>query len=245
VERLVSLREVRDDFSGIANMIRRHACLALQRTFAAKPYQGVSPESARYLFVGLDANYDAAIEDDDIFSSVLDYLDDGVAFWKKTGVHHPFLLPGYSGNGKFYHRTFARIGFRPEDASKVCFIELTDVPTYGQSKLDRTDLNPDHLRRLNQVIVSGAAKVVFLPDRVGKLMKASGEFPWMPAAPKSDGGALKTWYRDSERTVYWHYHFSSYGTIQRQKNEQLAAMRMLVAQEEARVARPEQGPDAS
>lgn len=35
--------------------------------------------------------------------------------WTKAGVHHPFLLPGYKGDRKYYHKTFAEIGFRPED----------------------------------------------------------------------------------------------------------------------------------
>jgi len=216
-------------------MIHRHECADLKRAFLVKPYQGASPESAKYLFVGLDANYNKDVADSEIFATLLEYLDDGVAFWKRTRVHHPFLLPKYTGDGKFYHRSFAKIGFLSEDANKVCFVELTDVPTFGQSKLALSDLNPDHLQRLNLAIVSGVAKFTFIPDRVGKLMKASGAFPWMSAAPQVDGeSALKIWYRDGERTVSWHYHLSVYGKCERDKSRQLAAMRALVAREEGR-----------
>jgi hypothetical protein len=91
------------------------------------------------------------------------------------------------------------------------------------------------LQRLNLAIVSGVAKFTFIPDRVGKLMKASGAFPWMSAAPQVDGeSALKIWYRDGERTVSWHYHLSVYGKCERDKSRQLAAMRALVAREEGR-----------
>ena len=114
---------------------RLHPSGALNRAFAARPYQGAEPEKATFLFVGLDANYSPAIEQNAVFDRVLDYLEDGVAFWKTHGVHHPFLLPQYRGDGQKYHKTFARIGFRPEHAEEVSFIEMLHVPTVGQSKL--------------------------------------------------------------------------------------------------------------
>lgn len=213
-------------------MYNRHPSKALADAFAAKPYQGAAPELAKYLFVGLDANYDEKIDASDIFSSLLAYLDDGVAFWSERGVHHPFLLPGYNGNGKFYHRTFKALGFRAEDAGKVCFIELVDVPTYGRSNLVPGDLDPAHLQRLNRAILSGAARYVFIPDRVGKLMNASGYFPWMPRLPRRVGGALKLWHQHAGKTVYWHYHLSVYGKAEREKRIQLGAIRALVEREE-------------
>jgi hypothetical protein len=182
--------------------------------------------------VGLDANYSELIDKEAIFGQVLEYLDDGVAFWTKAGVHHPFLLPGYKGAGEYYHLTFAQIRFRPEDASKVSFIELVDVPTFDQSELTTDDLNASHLQRINDAIQGGTAKYVFVPDRVGKLMKSSGLFSWMPSAPRSDGGALKIWSRDDARTVYWHYHLSVWGKSLQEKRDQLAAIRALVEVEE-------------
>ena len=81
-------------------MFYRHECEALKRAFATKPYQGAAPETAKYLFVGLDANYSETIDKSAIFDRVLEYLDDGVAFWTENGVHHPFLLHDYKGSGK-------------------------------------------------------------------------------------------------------------------------------------------------
>ena len=69
------------------------------------------------MFVGLDANYSEHIDKRPIFPRVVEYLDDGVAFWTNNGVNHPFLLKEYKGGGKFYHRTFAQIRFQTEDAS--------------------------------------------------------------------------------------------------------------------------------
>lgn len=69
---------------------------------------------ATFLFVGLDANYSPDLEASPSFQSVLEYHEDGVAFWRRYGVHHPFLLPEYRGDGRRYHRTFAKIGFKPK-----------------------------------------------------------------------------------------------------------------------------------
>ena len=209
-------------------MFQPHPSAALIRAFALKPYQGVAPADATYLFIGLDANYAADIEQSAVFPRMLDYLADGAAFWRSAGVHHPFLLPGYSGDGRKYHATFAQIGFRPDHASAVSFIELVDVPTFGQSKLSLGDLNGDHLARLNDAILGGAAKHVFVPDRVGRLMHASGRFPWMPKAPTDEGAPLRIWHRSDAKTVWWHYHLSVYGKFERVKREQIAAMRALI-----------------
>ena len=111
-------------------------------------------------------------------------------------------------------------------------IELVDVPTFGISSLSLGDLNRDHLMRLERAIMSPRTKHVFVPDRVGKLMRASGEFPWMPLTPASDGGPLKIWHRNEHTTVYWHYHFSVYGKFEEGKRNQLAAMRKLIEDEE-------------
>ena len=72
-----------------------HPSEPLRTAFTVRPYQGEAPENATFLFVGLDANYAADVADSPIFPELLAYLSDGVAFWQRTGVHHPFLLPGY------------------------------------------------------------------------------------------------------------------------------------------------------
>ena len=128
-------------------MYHPHPSDLLNKIFSAKPFQGADPETATFLFVGLDANYAPSIETTPIFSSIVDYLDDGVAFWCKYGVHHPFLLPGYRGDGRLYHKTFASIGFTVEHAAQVSFVELLHVPTCGRSSLVPEDLDPQHLLR--------------------------------------------------------------------------------------------------
>ncbi len=157
-----------------------HPSASLTSLFARKPYQGANPREADFLFVGLDANYDAEIEHRDIFGKVREYHEDGVRFWRQYGVHHPFLLPQYRGDGQFYHRSFARIGFRPGQAHRVSFIELLHVPTVGRNKLVPADLSGSHLTKLNDVLLHGSAKHIFIPRGVARLMHATKAFDWLP-----------------------------------------------------------------
>src|SRR4051812_18140893 len=104
-------------------MYQPHPSLELNLRFRHRPFQGAAPSAATFLFIGLDANYDENLERSPSFQTVLEYHRDGVAFWRRHGVHHPFLLPDYRGDGWRYHRTFARIGFSPQHAELVSFAE--------------------------------------------------------------------------------------------------------------------------
>ena len=209
-------------------MYHPHPSAALNQTFAAHPFQGAKPERAQFLFVGLDANYSPTIEQSPIFPQLLEYLNDGVKFWTEHGVHHPFLLPEYRGDGRKYHQTFARIGFTAKNAAEVSFVELVHVPTYGRSTLAIEDLEQGHLRRINDAIERGSSRHVFIPDGVAKLMRASAMFPWMPKVPVDMGEDLKVWHKIGEKTIYWHYHFSVYGLFEQKRTKQLNAIRQLI-----------------
>lgn len=196
-------------------MYQPHPSIELNAQFRHRPYQGVEPSAATFLFIGLDANYDPDLERSPSFRSVLEYHQDGVVFWQRHGVHHPFLLPGYRGDGLRYHRTFARIGFTPKHAHLVSFIELLHVPTVGRNKLTPQDLDPAHLQKINAAILQGQAKHIFISSGVARLMYSSKAFPWLPKAP-TGLGPLRVFYRDSSRSVYAHLHFSNYGKFQKQ-----------------------------
>jgi hypothetical protein len=205
-----------------------HPSIALNRAFAARPFQGAEPERATYLFVGLDANYSPLIEQNAVFGRVLDYLNDGVAFWQLHGVHHPFLLPEYRGDGRKYHKTFSAIGFRPEHADQVSFIEMLHLPTVGRSNLTIDDLDKDYLARLRDAIERGDARHIFVPEGVARLMRESSMFEWMPKVPSDTGGPLKIWRKTGPKTIYWHYHFSVYGKFEQKKTDQLKAIGQLL-----------------
>jgi hypothetical protein len=209
-------------------MFHHHSSETLNQAFSIKPFQGTEPETAKFLFIGLDANYATDIENNQIFPKLMDYLQNGTAFWKKYGIHHPFLLPQYRGDGQFYHTSFAKIGFRPEHATEVSFIELLHVPTYGRSSLTPDDLSASHLRRINDAILHGPTRFIFIPDSVARLMRASGEFPWLRKAPRPDTTHLKVWHRTDTKTVFWHYHFSVYGKFNEEKLNQLRSIGNLI-----------------
>jgi hypothetical protein len=204
-----------------------HPSRELCDLFALKPYQGAVPQEADFLFVGLDANYDEGIASAPIFSKVLEYHCDGVAFWRKYGVHHPFLLAGYTGDGRRYHRTFARIGFSPAHANLVSFVELLHVPTVGRNVLVPEDLAHEHLKWLNNVIRQGGARHVFIADKVARLMRTTRLFPWLPHVPDRTLGWLGIWGQLGAKTVYSHLHFSVYGKFQQRLTAELAAIRGL------------------
>ncbi|MDR4517326.1 MAG: hypothetical protein MRK00_08065 [Nitrosomonas sp.] len=209
-------------------MYYKHPSTTLNRLFSNRPYQGTDPMKAKYLFIGLDANYAEDIDQSGISQEMYEYLDDDVLFWEKYGVHHPFLLDNYKGDGKFYHRSFAKIGFTKTHAPEIAFIELLHLPTYGRSKLVPSDLDDQHLAWLNRVILEGDSKYIFMPASVGNLMRRTGHFPWIAAKPDATDSELKVWFTDENKTVFWHYHFSTYGKFAATKEKQAVAIRGLI-----------------
>jgi hypothetical protein len=208
-------------------MYERHPNRELNASFARRPYQGVEPSSAAYLFIGLDANYDPNIERNPIFPRVLEYHEDGVGFWRRHGVHHPFLLPEYTGDGRRYHKAFARIGFEPKHAALVSFVELLHVPTAGRSQLTPADLSAPHLQILSSVIREGKPQHIFMSASVARLMHSSGRFPWLAKEP-TDSAPLPVLYSRADRKVYLHLHFSNYGKFQKRLEAEATAIASLL-----------------
>ena len=85
----------------------------------------IKPETARIIFLSSDANYSPEISNHSFFNYILEYQKDSIAFWKKYGCHHPFLLPNYPFNkstgGVPFHRNFSKVGLGPEYAEYICF----------------------------------------------------------------------------------------------------------------------------
>ncbi|CAN7461849.1 hypothetical protein LJR130_003039 [Variovorax sp. LjRoot130] len=208
-------------------MYQAHPSRVLTELFARRPYQGAPPKTARFLFVGLDANYAADVEQSAIFPALRSYHEDGPTFWRKHGVHHPFLLPEYRGDGRRYHRTFAKIGFRPEHADLVSFIELLHVPTVGRSTLVPDDLDSTHLDRLKDAMFKGQARYVFLSAGVLRRMNDTEQFPELKRA-SGPSGSLRTLYKDAAREIFLHLHFSNYGKFEAQLQAEAGAIAALL-----------------
>lgn len=204
-------------------MYQVHPSPQLHRLFHERPFQGTRPDQSEFLFVGLDANYDADIENSPSFASILEYHEDGIGFWRRHRVHHPFLLPSYSGDGRRYHQNFAKIGFTPDDAARISFVELLHVPTVGRNALNSGDLDRSHLDALNQLLLGGGRRHVFLSSTVARLMRESGRFSWLR---RSSAGSevLPVLHRIGQTTVYQHLHFSNYGKFQERLTREAAAI---------------------
>ena len=187
-----------------------HPSLPLHALFRAKPYQGAPPEQAHFVFVGLDANYAPDIERSASFALIEEYHADGVSFWQRHGVHHPFLHPGYVGDrrggGVPYHRNFASIGFKPQDAPCVSFVELLHVPTIGASDLHPSDLDDGHLDRLIALMRDGQSRNVFLCADAVRQLRRHPKFRWLPRA--ISGEVLPVLCRTGKTTIYQNLHFS-------------------------------------
>ena len=209
-------------------MFQRHPSKKLNELFQEKPFQGVSPETAKFLFIGLDANYAENIESQNIFNKVIEYHSDGVSFWQKYEVHHPFLLDEYKGDGRKYHKNFARIGFQEKDADLISFIEIIPFPTVGRNKLSVDDLSKDHLSKVNDWIINNSAKYIFISSGVANLMRKSKQFSWLPEKPKEFSESLRIFWQKENKTVYSHLHFSNYGKFEKQMLSEAQAIKELI-----------------
>ncbi|MGV8058702.1 MAG: hypothetical protein AB2L12_11865 [Smithellaceae bacterium] len=174
---------------------------------AYKGYQGQKPDSAKFIFIGIDANFSSNIDNNQtIFNEILDYLEDGVKYWNKEKMqcpryrHHPFLSPDYgNGPGYRYHHSFSKmlslVNITKEYADKISFIELLPFPTCDTDSSQFMKLfndacylkkNKDHLSQIDLWInFSENIKAIFIPmgvhTKICELRKQQeGCFDWLP-----------------------------------------------------------------
>ncbi len=171
-----------------------HASPELRDLFAADPFphQGQDPYKSKIIVLGLDANYSPEISaDPPFFRHVVEYHEDGVAFWKKYGVHHPFLLPNYplkkNTGGVPYHRRFSWMKLGQEHASHVSFLELLDRPTTGRTEWKSfwSLFNVDHARHIDDLVNTGGPRLILVSQSlVSRYMrharKEHSVFAWLP-----------------------------------------------------------------
>lgn len=196
-----------DDFN-------KHPSSQLVRVF--KGYQGQEPGDATHIFMGLDANFSPAIEKTPIFQEVLEYLSDGLGYWKTKNQHHPFLSPSYEkGSGYRYHQQFSKMGLSPKYADKISFVELLSCPTCGKTTRKRFIelLDLDYLKKLD-VLLSSSRKVKTLFIARGayaelyKIGKKFSCFTWLPEPRKFKQNQLYSMFISDNLKVYVITHFS-------------------------------------
>ena len=147
----------------------RHPSKKLNDLYSKRSYQGANPVDAKVLFVGRDPNWPDGIDGEKMFKSVEEYLTDGISFWKKNRIHHPFLLPGYVGDGRRYHKLFSKLNLDSSVANKISFVELIGFPTTGMARSNGkvfkeyllSKENRNHLIELDKLL-NDTDKMIFI-----------------------------------------------------------------------------------
>ena len=137
-----------------------HPSKKLNNIYKIKNYQGANPKEAKILFVGRDPNWIHNIEDSLLFENIEEYLSDGISYWKKNKIHHPFLSKDYKGDGKRYHQKFSQLEISPDYSHNISFVELIGFPTTGMAKKNNkkfkehllSDRNQKNLKELDELL---------------------------------------------------------------------------------------------
>lgn len=181
-----------------------HGFKELEKLYCEKPYQGQNPQVAKVIFLGRDANYPRIIGDSDFFKFIIEYHRDGVAFWKKYGIHHPFLHPEYPYNknkdkrykdGVKYHEVFAKMCLSAKYAEYISFVEILNRPTAGNTGQDTEDwfeknISDGHIAFLEETFRSAGKTIIFIPKTVigvdlKKVKDKTGRFAWLLAKDRN------------------------------------------------------------
>lgn len=200
----------------------KHCAKGLVAAYQNKYWQCQNPENAQVIFLGLDANWEKDIESNEtgIYNDILKYLDDGVAYWKEVGFHHPFLLPNYNkGGGYKYHSNFAKTNISSKYADKVSFVELIGIPTYGRSSKSSSlfdkMIDLEYLKVLNNTIFDNKPKLLFIAksvyDKIQKVkhkMKANDLFDFDMELGSNFCNRLMNIHSSNNTIVFVHTHFS-------------------------------------
>lgn len=151
------------------SIFQKHQSEELKKLYLKKNYQGANPNDAKILFVGRDPNWASDIKTVRLFRYISEYLTDGVSFWNKYKIHHPFLLPNYKGDGKRYHKIFSKLNIESSFSNKISFVELIGFPTTGNAKSNNklfleyltSDANRNHLIELDSFL-NDTEKIIFI-----------------------------------------------------------------------------------
>ena len=148
---------------------QKHPSKRLNDVFLKKSYQGANPKDAKTLFIDRNTSWTSNIEEKEVFDSVVEYLEDGITFWTKNNIHHPFLLSNYKGFGKRYHQRFSKLNFDSSVANKISFVDLIGFPTTGMASSNMkcfkeylfSEDNNEHLIELDKLL-NNKDKVIFI-----------------------------------------------------------------------------------
>ena len=236
-----------------------HRSKTLVSLFREKPFQGQHPGKAKVIIFGSDANFPSDIEQHQRFLLLTqEYLEDGVAFWKKYHVHHPFIInnskklssefsgvehyPPQNKGGVPYHKTFEKLELPVDCADCISFVELLDVPTEGSTEQDEfwKLFDPEHAKWLDKQISSAPPKLILLSAGVLKNIQIGKNsnneiFKWVPQSVEAKSPSkskiirLCTILDEKGYEVYKIPHFSSFIYLNKEmQKEILVGIRELI-----------------
>jgi hypothetical protein len=194
-----------------------HPSEQLSRLYHEKPFQGQLPEAARIIFISSDANYSPEISEHVFFNRILEYHADGVEFWKRHAVHHPFLLDTFpfdkTQHGRPFHARFRKLNLDSSYAPHISFLELLDIPTIGNKSSDRASfynlVSVRHLKYLDNLITGGGHRLIFVSRGVlndmYKMRLKHNVFQWL----EKQTASKKYSFDIGDNQVREIYHFSS------------------------------------
>ena len=198
------------------SIFQKHQSEELNKLYLKKNYQGANPNDAKILFVGRDPNWASDIETMRLFRYISEYLTDGVSFWNKYKIHHPFLLPNYKGDGKRYHNIFSKLNIESSFSNKISFVELIGFPTTGNAKSNNklfleyltSDANRNHLIELDSFL-NDTEKIIFIAwgliDDLKYLNSKTGLFKKFVQMNKSKMSISEL---NKYENIFIHRHFS-------------------------------------
>ncbi|WP_278035477.1 hypothetical protein [Flavobacterium nitratireducens] len=198
------------------SIFQKHQSEELNKLYLKKNYQGANPNDAKILFVGRDPNWASDIETMRLFRYISEYLTDGVSFWNKYKIHHPFLLPNYKGDGKRYHKIFSKLNIESSFSNKISFVELIGFPTTGNAKSNNklfleyltSDANRNHLIELDSFL-NDIEKIIFIAwgliDDLKYLNSKTGLFKKIVQMNKSKMSISEL---NKYENIFIHRHFS-------------------------------------
>lgn len=199
------------------NTYSKHPSAELNMIFTERPFQGQHPAKADFIFLGIDANFAPGIETTIFYPFIKEYLADGVSFWKKYNVHHPFRLPQYpNGDGSVYHRNFAKLNLSSLFAEKISFVELLNIPTVGKTNQKEflELVSPGYIQNLENILLnSGTKKTLFFSKSVLKYLqgiKANHKlFTWLPEVLDFRINNISLIFENESLRIYGVTHFSA------------------------------------
>lgn len=208
-----------------------HPSQRLQDLYQFNAHQGAHPLNAKIIFIGRDPNWKFDIENDPIFPQIVEYLEDGISFWEKYKVHHPFLLSRYKGDGRRYHRMFSKIGLSELYKNDVSFIELLKFPTFGMASKNRKEFlhhflsesNRQHLLGLDQLFQNNEKTIFIAWGLINDIKQLSDGLEIFSRIKELDLANMDINSVNAFQNIFIHKHFSD--SI---SNETLKKMREII-----------------